>query len=59
MDWMKIGSAILLIMFAVMIFPSVIHQVKHGPKGNSKQWLNVSVLLAGVVLFVVFLIKMV
>ncbi len=55
MDWMKIGSAILIIVFIFMIYPRVKHQLKHGEKGSQQEWLGAFGLLAGVALFVWFL----
>lgn len=52
MDWMKIGSAILLIMMLFMIYPRVKHELKHGKKGSQKEWLNGLALLGGVAVFV-------
>ena len=57
--WMKIGSAVLLIMMAFFIWPAARHWLKHGPKGTSAQWLNAAFILGLVVLFVLLLIKMV
>ena len=54
--WYQIPMAIVLIFLMWRIWPIAIHQLKHGPRGSSKQWLNVSVILAAVVLFVTFLI---
>lgn len=59
MDWMKIGSAILMIMFLIMIFPRVKHELKHGKKGSQKEWMGALGLLGGVALFVWLLMKMV
>lgn len=52
---MKIGAAGLLAAMFFWNLPGILHQLKHGPKGSQKQWLNASLLIAGVVLFVVFL----
>ena len=57
--WMKIGSAILLAMMAFFIWPAARHWLKHGSKGTSAQWLNVTFILGLVVLFVLLLMKMV
>lgn len=40
----------------IRMWPVAKHWVKNGPKGSSSEWLNVSMLLAAVVLFVTFLI---
>lgn len=54
--WFKIPMALLLGFMVWRMWPAAVHWVKNGPRGSSKEWLNVSVLLAGVVLFVTFLI---
>ncbi|HEC18190.1 MAG TPA: hypothetical protein ENI97_02485 [Gammaproteobacteria bacterium] len=59
MDWLKIGSAIFLVMMLVYLFPSMRQAVKHGRKGSSKEWLNYVLIMLAVGLFVLFLIKMV
>ncbi|HHI92591.1 MAG TPA: hypothetical protein ENK04_03605 [Gammaproteobacteria bacterium] len=59
MDWLKIGSAIFLIMMLVYLFPSMRQAVKHGRKGSNKEWLNYLLILLVVGLFVMFLIQMV
>jgi len=38
------------------MIPAAKHWLKNGPKGSSKEWLNVSMLIGAVVLFVAFLI---
>ena len=57
MDWMKIGSAVLLIMMLFMIYPRVKHQLKHGKKGSQNEWLGAFALLGGVAVFVWLLAK--
>ncbi|HEY3486620.1 MAG TPA: hypothetical protein VGL10_01005 [Gammaproteobacteria bacterium] len=59
MDWMKIGSALLLIAFLVIVAPRAMDALKNSPKGSSKDWLLTIVLLGGVALFVLVLMKMV
>lgn len=59
MDWIKIGSAVLLGAMLIFIFPRMRHAVKHAPKGSNKDWLNYLMILVVVSLFVLFLIKMV
>lgn len=59
MDWMKIGSALLIIAFLFMVFPRMRHELKHGKKGSQKEWLGALGLLAGVAFFVWLLMKMV
>lgn len=57
--WFQIPMALFLGFMLVRMWPAAKHYVKNGPRGSSKEWLNVSVLLAAVVLFVTFLITMV
>jgi len=57
MDWMKIGSAALLIMMLFMVYPRVKHELKHGKKGSQKEWLGAFALLGGVAVFVWLLAK--
>jgi len=57
MDWMKIGSAILLIMFLFFLFPRVKHELKHGKKGSQQEWLGAFAILGAVALFVWLLMQ--
>lgn len=57
--WFQIPLALMLGFMLWRLWPTAMHWVKNGPKGSSKEWLNVSMLLAAVVLFVTFLIVMV
>ena len=59
MDWMKIGSALLLIAMLVIVAPTAMHMLKNSPKGSNKDWMLALVLLGGVALFVLVLMKMV
>ncbi len=59
MDWMKIGSALLLIAFLVMLAPTAMHMLKNSPKGANSDWMLALALLGGVALFVLLLMKMV
>ena len=58
MDWMKIGSAILLIAMAVFIFPRAMHAMKHGPKGSSQDWMSFIFVLAAIGGFIALLVMM-
>jgi hypothetical protein len=57
MDWMKIGSAVLLIAMLFMVYPRVKHELKHGEKGTQKEWIGGLALLGGVAVFVWLLAK--
>ena len=53
--WMKIAAAALMGFMIIRMIPVAKQWMENGPKGSSKEWLNVSLLALGVVLFVVFL----
>ncbi|NOX93086.1 MAG: hypothetical protein GXP18_11760 [Gammaproteobacteria bacterium] len=59
MDWIQIGSVVLLGAMLIFIFPRMRHAVKNAPKGSSKDWLNYLMILVVVGLFIVFLVQMV
>ena len=59
MDWMKIGSALLLIGMLVFVFPRMRAAVKHSPKGTTKDWMGFIIPLAVVIGFIVLLIQLV
>ena len=59
MDWLKIGSAALLIGMLIFVFPRMRHAMKHSPKGTSEDWKGFLIPLAAVIAFVIFLIMMV
>lgn len=59
MDWMKIGSALLLLMMIIYLWPRAKQMMKESPKGSSDDWKAVIIPLAAVVGFVVLLVMMV
>jgi len=59
MDWVKIGSAALMIGMLVFIYPRMRQAMKDSPKGSTEDWMGFVVPLAGVIGFVIFLIMMV
>jgi len=59
MDWLKIGSAILLIGMFFMILPAAKRMVKESPKGSSSDWMGFILPMAGVILFIVVLVMLV
>ncbi len=59
MDWMKIATAMMLVMMLVFLFPRVRHMVKNSPKGSASDWMSAIIPLVLVIGFVAFLIKMV
>ena len=59
MDWMKIGSAVLLIAMIIYIWPSAKHMMNNSPKAESGDWQAVVLPLLGVIGFVALLIYLV
>ena len=59
MDWMKIGTALFLILLLVFLFPRAKDMLKNSPKASANDMLSVAIPLLLVVLFIYFLIKMV
>ena len=59
MDWMKIASALLLGMMAIMIFPRAKQMLKHSPKAEPGDWRTFVFIICGVILFVMLLINLV
>ena len=53
--WIQIAVAALLGFMVWRMIPIARHWLENGPRGSSKEWLNASLLLAGVVLFVLLL----
>ena len=54
--WMKIGSALLLGMMLMMIWPRARQMIKESPKGSSEDWKGAIIPLVLVALFIVLLI---
>jgi len=59
MDWLKIGSAVLLVAMFFMILPSAKRMVKESPKGSASDWMSFILPMAGVILFIILLITLV
>lgn len=59
MDWLKIGSAALMIGMLVFIFPRMRQAMKNSPKGTAADWKGFIIPLAAVIGFVVLLMMMV
>ncbi len=57
--WMKITAALVMAFMIWRMVPVAKHWLENGPRGSSKEWLTTSLLLAGVVLFVVILMMVV
>ncbi len=59
MDWMKIGSAILLIAMIAVIYPNAKRMLTDSPKAEKGDWMSVVVPILAVVGFVVLLTMLV
>jgi hypothetical protein len=55
MDWMKIMSAIFIVVMLVFLWPRAGQMLRESRKGSSSEWLVVVLLLLGVAGFVAFL----
>jgi len=56
MDWIKIGSAALMIGMLIFIYQRMRHAMKNAPKGTTQDWMGYVIPLAAVIAFVVLLI---
>jgi len=56
---MKIISAVMMLGFVIYLWPKVKNQIKNGPKGSNKQWLNFTMVMAALVGFVALLVMLV
>jgi hypothetical protein len=59
MDWMKIFSALALVMFIVFLFPRARDMMKNSPKGSSSDWMSFVIPIIAIVLFIMLLIQLV
>ena len=59
MDWLSIGTAILVGFMLLMLLPRARHMLRESPKGSLSDWMGVLFPLGAVVLFVIFLMAMV
>ena len=59
LQWYNIVWALLMGFMIWRMIPIAKNWLENGPRGSSKEWLTTSMLLGGVVLFVLFLIMMV
>lgn len=53
--WFQLPVALLMGFMIWRMIPVAKHWLQNGPRGDAKQWLTVSTLMAAVVLFVLFL----
>ncbi len=59
MDWMKIVSALALLMFVAFLFPRARDMMKNSPKGTSSDWMSFAIPIVVIVLFIMLLIQLV
>lgn len=59
MDWIQIGSALMLGAMLFMIFPRAKAAIKQSPKGTSGDWMGFIVPMTAVVIFIFLLIALV
>ena len=59
MDWVKIGSALLMLAMIIWLFPRAKDAVKNSPKGNSQDWLSFMIPIGAVILFIIVLISLI
>ncbi len=59
MDWMKIGSALLLVMFIAVLFPQARRMLKESPEGSSSDWMSAIIPILLVAGFIALLVAMV
>jgi len=57
--WVRLLLAGIFIYMAWRLYPAAKDKLENGPRGSSKEWLNVSMLIGGVVLFVALLMSLV
>ncbi len=57
MDWMKIFSAILIVLMLVYLLPRAKDMVKNSPKGSSNDWVAVLIPMLLIIGFIFLLIK--
>ncbi|NCF37232.1 MAG: hypothetical protein GWP56_12750 [Gammaproteobacteria bacterium] len=59
MDWVKIGSAVLMGAMLIYLFPRAKQTIENSPKGTMKEWMGFILPMAAVVLFIILLIALV
>ncbi len=57
--WMQLIMAGAMGYMAFRMWPAARDWIKHGPRGTANDWLHFSMLIAGVILFVVLLMYLV
>lgn len=59
MDWMQIGSALLLGAMLVFLWPRARAMLRDSPKGSTQDWIGFALPIAAVALFVLLLMSVV
>ena len=59
MDWIKISSAIFLILMLILLLPRAKHMIKNSPKAESGDWQAALLPMLAVVAFIALLVWMV
>lgn len=59
MDWLKISTAIFLVLLLVFLLPRAKHMLTNSPKAQTGDWQAVLLPLIGVVGFIVLLVWLV
>ena len=59
MDWIKISSAIFLILMLIFLLPRAKHMIKNSPKAESGDWQAALLPILAVVAFIALLVWMV
>ena len=59
MDWLTIGSALIVGFMLVMLLPHARRMLKEGRQGSLSDWMGVLIPLGAVVLFVIFLMALI
>jgi len=57
MDWMKVGSALLLGMMVMFLWPRMRHMIANSRKAESGEWAGVVIPLVAVIAFVLLLMN--
>jgi len=56
--WMKILSAVLIVMMLVFLFPQAKQMLSESPKGSSSEWVSALIPLGLVIGFVILLMAL-
>jgi len=59
MDWLKIGSAVFMLMMVIYLFPRAKQAIENSPKASASEWMGYVIPMAVVALFIVLLIALV